>query len=113
MSEVKTFSAVYLDPKSRQTLAVSGAHGGLSADQASVVAHFYMEYGSVPTVMNVNLDPAGRFVSEQPSVKKGDLTRELQASVSMSPEAAIRIGRWLMKQGEAAKVARKQPNKGS
>lgn len=91
------------DHPDRPTLAVSGAWGGSSPDGAQVVAHVYSEWGMLPSILQIPVDDEGvGHVKDQTAIRRGDVLREIQGTLVMSPEAAINIGQWLMGKGIAA-----------
>ena len=93
----------------KPTIPATGALGGPSPDAKSVVAHLYVEHASVPTIItHPILEDGGIDLSpeHEEKVARGDATREIQATLVLSPEAAISLGRWLVQHGEAARSRR-------
>lgn len=100
---------VYENADSAPTISATGAHGGPAPDGASVVANLYVERASIPHHVSHQIDETGQVnlseTSEQ--VTRGEVTREVQASLVMTPEHAMQMGRWLQRN---AKKAMKQRN---
>ena len=87
--------------KNAQTMAVTGAWGGPSPDGSNIIAHFYVESHALPNVINIKPNELGAFdPNEGEQIMRGDITREIQAAMVMTPEVAISIGRWLMESGQ-------------
>lgn len=104
----RTPSIHYVDREGRQTLPVSGAYGGLGGHNGgSVIIHVYHDWGMVPSIEQVNILESGQ-VGEPKYIKRGDVNREVQATLIMAPEAAISIGRWLVEKGVTAYRMRQQ-----
>lgn len=111
----KNISIVTERNKNAVTIPVTGAWGGTSADQSSIVAHFFIEYKSMPNIIDVEVDDAGKAdPNKGKQTTRGDVTRETQATLMMTPESAVSIGKWLMEKGSQAIAIRNQgrnPNK--
>jgi len=105
---------VYEDAEEPRTIAATGAHGGPTPDGASVVANLYVERASIPHHVSHQIDETGQVnLSERSEqVSRGEVTREVQASLVMTPEHAYQLGRWLQKNAEQA-MQRRQQNFGS
>jgi hypothetical protein len=97
----------YEEADGKRAAPVSGAYGGPSADGANVIVHVYSEWSMVPSIQQLPIDEKGVVhVSEGQTIKRGDLQREVQATLVMTPEVAVRIGEWLVGKGAAAIQAR-------
>jgi hypothetical protein len=100
--EKKSISIVYERNKEAKTIPVNGAFGGPTPDKSGVVMHLFLEHGSLPVVTDLpivdGIVKAGPGIEE--SVTRGNFTREVQATVFMSAESAIRIGKWLIEKGK-------------
>lgn len=111
----KNVSIVSEKSKNAVTIPVTGAWGGPSADHSSIVAHFFVEYKSLPNIIDVEVDEQGRAdPNKGKPTSRGDFTRETQATVMMTPEAAVSIGQWLIDHGSqimAMRDQRKNPPK--
>ncbi len=93
----------------KTTIAATGAYGGPSPDANSVVAHLYVEHISVPAIISHPVGDEGQIdlaPENADAVSRADATREIQATLVLSPEAAIVIGQWLVVHGETAKSRR-------
>lgn len=101
---------VYEDAEEVPTFPATGAHGGPSPDGSSVVANLYVERASIPHHVSHQIDEHGQVdlseTSEQ--VTRGELTREVQASLVMTPEHALQLGQWLQQNARQAMEQRKQ-----
>jgi hypothetical protein len=117
MAEKKgqSLSFVYEEPPDRPVLPVQGAYGGPSPDGFSVVAHLYSEFSTIPAREEAHLSEGARLDSSKSTfIRRADATRLVVATLVLSPEAAIRIGAWLVSNGRAATEHRKdnQPKEG-
>ena len=97
-------SIVYDKAPGKSTIAATGAIGGPSPDAKSIVAHLYVENITVPAVVTHDIAPDGTVNLGQVSsqVARGNMTREIQATLVLSPEAAVAIGGWLANHGNNA-----------
>jgi hypothetical protein len=99
----KTISFVFDKSNKALTIPVTGGWGGPSPDGTSVVAHLYVESHAVPSYLtseikeDQSVDP-----NTGERITRGDVSREIQSTLVMSPETAISIGKWLMEKGELA-----------
>ncbi|MFB6271658.1 MAG: hypothetical protein ABEL51_02065 [Salinibacter sp.] len=101
---------VYEDADEAPTITATGAHGGPAPDGASVVANLYVERRSIPHHVSHQIDKTGQVdLSEQSEqVTRGELTREVQASLVMTPEHAMQLGQWLQENARQAMKQRDQ-----
>jgi hypothetical protein len=105
MAEKKkgSITIVYEEAPSRPIIPVGGAYGGPTPDGASVVAHVYAEYVTIPAIQEHQVDERGRVdLGVGKPIKRADVTRLVQASLVLSPEASITIGNWLVEKGNNA-----------
>lgn len=107
----KSISFLYEKNKDAKTIPVNGAYGGVTPDNSGIIAHFYIEYSSIPysTEFNIEEDKKIIDVRDGKNVTRGDYTREVVASTYMTAESAIAIGKWLMDNGNALIEKRKEP----
>ena len=78
-------------------------------DGAQVIAHLFVEYGTVPSVIKHEADSLGKLTAQNIELaKRSDGTREIQVSVVMSAEAAISIGQFLQEKGQLVLNLRKK-----
>lgn len=101
---------VYEDAEQVQTISATGALGGPSPDGASVVANLYVERSSIPHHTTHQIDEQGQVDLSQTNeqVTRGEITREVQASLVMTPEHAMQLGQWLQRKAQQAMEQRKQ-----
>jgi hypothetical protein len=104
----KHISVVYEHSKAGvPTIAATGAFGGTSPDQSSVVAHLYVEHGTTPSHVIHQVEEGGIIdLRGGEETKRGDVTRTIQARLVLSPEAAVSLGHWLTRHGQQAIDAR-------
>lgn len=100
---------VYEDADDVRTIVATGAHGGPSPDGASVVANLYVERASIPHHVSHQIDERGEVDLSEMSqqVTRGELTREIQASLVMTPEHALQLGQWLQENARQAMEQRR------
>ena len=82
---------------------VNGAWGGLTPDGQEVVAALYQERGTIPDIIEVEVEEGLADLSQGERISRGDILREVQATFVMSPEAAQRIGEWLLEKSQQAR----------
>jgi hypothetical protein len=101
---------VYEDTDEVRTIAATGAHGGPTPDGASVVANLYVERASIPHHVSHQIDERGEVDLSETSnqVSRGEVTREVQASLVMTPEHAMQLAQWLHENAEQAMRQRKE-----
>ena len=99
----KQISIVYEKVSGKPTVTATGAFGGPSPDRQSIVAQLYVEHGSVPSVVSHSIrEDMSVDLQHGDAISRGDITREIQATLVLSPEAAVVIGNWLVRHGIAA-----------
>lgn len=100
---------VYENADDVPTIAATGAHGGPSPDGASVVANLYVERASIPHHVSHQIDEQGQVDLSEMSqqVTRGEVTREVQTSIVMTPEHALQFGQWLQENARQAMKQRK------
>ncbi|MEX0780086.1 MAG: hypothetical protein WD491_09725 [Balneolales bacterium] len=106
-SEKKRVSIVFEKNKNAITVPVTGAFGNTSPDGSSVISHFFIEHPTTPNSIEIEViegEPINQNLGNQ--IKRGDFSREIQATFVMSPEQAISIGTWLKRKGEEANSIR-------
>ena len=96
----KSISVIYEKKKDALTFPVGGAYGGPTPDNNGVIVHFYVEYGSLPYSVDMDvLENQQVDMKSGKTVRRGDITREIQSTAFMSAESAIVIGNWLVEKG--------------
>ena len=108
-SEEKTVSIVFTNRNDRDSIPVTGAFGGPTPDGLAIVAHLYIEHGTVPSMVTHPIEDDGTvdFKTIHP-VTRGDVTREVQATIVLAPEHARSLGVWLAGHANAALKKRKE-----
>ncbi len=105
----QSLSIVYEEQVQSPTFPVNGAIGGPSVDGTLVFVHVFTEFGTVPAMEEHNIGPGGHVdLSKGSVIKRGDLTRKILATLVLSPEASLIVGKWLIDRGEEARKARAQ-----
>jgi hypothetical protein len=101
---------VYEDADEVRTIAATGAHGGPTPDGASVVANLYVERASIPHHVSHQIDERGVVDLSETSnqVSRGEVTREVQASLVMTPEHALQLAQWLQENAQQAMRQREE-----
>jgi len=101
---------VYEDADEVRTIAATGAHGGPTPDGASVVANLYVERASIPHHVSHQIDERGEVDLSETSnqVSRGEVTREVQASLVMTPEHALQLAQWLQENAQQAMRQREE-----
>ncbi len=96
-----SFEIAFETGQSKGVIAATGAFGGLSPDQASVVAHLFVEHGSVPNIIQHDIEEGTDRVMLETGrpIQRAHLTRSIQATLVLSPRAAVELGKWLIDHG--------------
>ena len=99
----KEVRIVYTDRSDKPTVPATGVYGGLTSEGSQVVAHFFVEFGTIPSVIKHNFDETGNLREQNVELaKRSDGTREIQATVIMSPENALTVGLFLQEKARLA-----------
>ena len=98
----------YDERANKPTLSISGVYGGPNPDGTSVVAHVFADWGMVPSISQIPVNKQGvGDLSKEQTIKRGDINREIQATLIMPPEVALSIGGWLIQKAKAALDSRR------
>lgn len=103
--EPRLLAISYEKVAGKPTFTATGALGGPSPDSNSVIAQLYVEHPSIPTIVShpvMEDDTIDLSPEHARAVSRGDVTREVQATLVLSPEAAISLGEWLAGHGKTA-----------
>jgi len=108
-----SLSIVHDKAPNKPTITATGAIGGSSPDNSSIIAQLYIEHASIPNIIShpIRADRSIDFDRSDP-ISRGDVTREIQGTLVLTPEAAISIGSWLVKSGNIALSNRKSGKSG-
>jgi hypothetical protein len=99
----RRLAVVYEKVPNKPTVTATGAFGGPSPDQHNIIAQLYVEHGTVPSTISHAIREDGSVdLQHGDPISRGDITREIQATLVLSPEAAVLIGNWLVTKGIAA-----------
>jgi len=91
---------------------VSGAYGGPSPVGFQLSPISTAEFSTIPAREDHEVAEGGRWISlREAKLNRGDITRLVQASLVLSPEAAIRFGNWLTNFGTQAREAGRRINR--
>lgn len=105
----KSFSFIFEKQDKAVTIPVTGAWGGIRSDGSNIIAHLFVEYASLPNIINAEIKEDNTIdPNKGERISRGDVTREVQTTVVLTPEAAVSIGEWLVKKGKEAKKVRDQ-----
>lgn len=100
------FTIGFQQAANKPTIAVSGAWGGPSPDMSTIVAHLFVEHGALPSYLTYNReedDEGSRLdMSSEQRVSRNDITREVQATIVLTPEVAISLANWLVEKAQIA-----------
>jgi hypothetical protein len=101
-NEKQQAKIIFQETPGRQNLPISGAWGGLSPNGQGVVAHVYSEYQTIPSLQTADVGPDGSVnMDEAQMIRRGDVVREVVATLHMAPETAISFGQWLIEKGQS------------
>jgi hypothetical protein len=100
--EKRNLSFVFERNKNAITVPVSGAFGGPGTDHPGVVVHFYIEYQSLPNIIDVEIPKDAPVFDSNlgKRISRGDITREVQATFYMTTQAARSIGHFLIEKAD-------------
>jgi hypothetical protein len=108
MADKKEITVMYDRGKDVKSVPVNGAYGGVSPNLSTVVAHLYNEYNAIPHSEDMPINEDGLVDSQAGKrITRGDIVREIQTTLVMTPEMSIVIGKWLMQKGQEAIELRK------
>ncbi len=107
-AEPDSISIVYEEVENRPTIVATGAYGGPAPDGSVVVAHLFTDFGTIPSIEEYEVTEGGLVNLETGNrIKRGDVTRRVQATLVLSPESCIRLATFLQEKGRIALDARK------
>ncbi|MFV1980266.1 MAG: hypothetical protein ACC655_03865 [Rhodothermia bacterium] len=107
MTDKKQLTFVYEHSRNHTTVAVNGAFGGPSPGGTEVVAHLYLESWALPSLTQTPIDKDGKIdVENEERTSRGDIARIVQTTLTLTPEAAISVGNWLIDHGTKAAAKR-------
>ncbi|MDZ7692866.1 MAG: hypothetical protein U5K69_17360 [Balneolaceae bacterium] len=97
----RDISVVFEKNDHARTFPVTGAWGGPSPDGQSIVVHLYTEYNSTPNSIKADVQEDGSVnVNTGERIARGDLLREIQGTMVLTPQQAIGLGKWLIDKGQ-------------
>jgi len=79
---------------SYNSYSVSGVHGGLNAS-GEVVANLFHERGRIPKTQEFNISEDGELILDN-TTTNNSIIRNVLFSISMNPNTAMAIGKWLI-----------------
>jgi hypothetical protein len=104
----ETFTIHYHERTDKPTIPVTGAYGSATPDGNVVVAHVYVDHLTVPSHVTHPVDEGGNVrLAGGSEVKRSEMTREIQATLVLTPEAAASLGNFLVQQAAMAANMRK------
>ena len=107
-----TFTFIYQERDNKPTIAATGAYGGVTPDGKSVVAHLYVEYSTVPSLSEHDIGEGGIVdLLKGDVIKRAEATRDIQATLVLSPEAAQALGKFLSEKARNALKMREGTSK--
>ncbi|MEX0608512.1 MAG: hypothetical protein WD016_13980 [Balneolaceae bacterium] len=99
----KDISIVFEKNKDSKTFPVTGAWGGINPDTLSLTVHLYNEYTSLPNSIKAEVNDEGKVdVNAGQRISRGDITREVQGTMVLSPEHALSLANWLTNKAREA-----------
>ena len=102
-----SLTIVYEEGQNKPMYAVTGAYGGTSPDGRMVIVHVYTDYGTLPSIEEHDVAEDGSVdLKKGHTIRRADVTRQVQATLVMSPEAAIDLSKFLQERAKKAMVAR-------
>ena len=102
-----TLSIVFEEREDRPHIPVSGAIGGPGPGGTLVYAHVYTEFATIPAMEDHDVSEHGSVdLSKGQRIRRGDITRSIEATLIMPPDVAIAVGTWLVTNGKAAQTSR-------
>ena len=102
MTTEKKSAAVYYEERpGKPTIVAHGGHGGPTANGTSVAVHLYAESPPIPSIEEFEMNPETGVGQSKQVIQRGEVRREVQATLILTPEAAVSIGAWLVGHGKA------------
>jgi hypothetical protein len=109
MAAERELTIAYREHPDRMVVPATGAYGGSSPDGNAVIAHFYVEYPSVPVSESISIPLSGLVDPTKAEVhKRSDIVREMQVTVAVAPELALKLASFFDQHGRAAIAARSE-----
>ena len=94
---------------SAPTITATGAWGGPTANGNAVIAYLFVESAGIPSIITAEADERGRLdPNKGERTQRGDITRQVQATLVLTPEDAVIIGQWLRDRGMEGIARRSQ-----
>lgn len=107
MKENEEAEVIYEKSNSHVTIPANMGFGGISPNGSNVVLNLINEQVTIPSFESFKVQADGKVdLKKGKRVARGNITREILATVFLPPETAVEIGQWLTKQGKLALKAR-------
>jgi hypothetical protein len=82
----------------RKTFTATGAYGGPSPDREALIINFFIDRNSLPNYEEFEPDEHNQIrMDAGRKVSRGDFVREVQHTLVLTPNVALKIGNWLIK----------------
>lgn len=102
--EMKTVDVVFEKSKNAITFCATDAFGGPIPDGTMLMVHFYSEGPPVPSYTRLEVNEQGEVnLSKGENISRGDIVREVQATMLITPKAAENLANWLLNHVERLK----------
>lgn len=112
MGDGKKISVIYEKNKNHITAPITGVWGGLSPDLSHINASFFLDQQVIPSYENIAVDQTTNELdlTKIDNVSRGDLVREIFATISLSSATARVIAGWLIQHADLLDNRRKERN---
>jgi len=103
MKENEEAEVIYEKSNSHITIPANFGFGGVSPNGNNVILNLINEQITIPSYETFKMHEDGKIdLRKGKRISRGNITREILATVFLPPESAVEIGQWLVKQGKAA-----------
>ncbi|MBM4172514.1 MAG: hypothetical protein FJ214_11650 [Ignavibacteria bacterium] len=108
MEKKNNLSFLYEKNRNHITAPISGAWGGVSPDGKHIIMSVYLDQVTLPNYQNINIVDNQPDFSNPENVSRGDFTREVFGTFTMSSETAKSIANWLLQKAEGLDNAKQK-----
>lgn len=96
MENKEKVTIVFEKNKNHIMAPITGAWGGLTPDQSSILINLFCDQPTLPSYQNINIaEDKSLDMEHSENVARGDITREVFGTFTMSSKTARAIASWL------------------
>jgi hypothetical protein len=104
--EKNNISILYEKNRNHVTAPISGAWGGLSPDGRHIIMNLFLDQITLPNYQNLNVvEGKADFINPE-NITRGDITREVFGTFTLTSDTARHIANWLLQKAEESDNAK-------